>query len=615
MIGTQSMSWYWHRLRAMDGSEIAGRIVEKGRELSGRRSRDQLSGFRLGPVSFEAGRLMPDPKQASESLCSTIRTKATAIGEGRWMLFGWKEVKMSDPPRWDWDAVHDRTAPMDEPSASVDHRQLRGGADPRCVWEINRWSEPVILAQNAWLNGEVEDARRSQRWLRDWLEKNPIGEGINWTSCLEVALRLINFTWVDQLLRLSDDAQVRAEQEALASKIVPEHTWWVWRHRSFGSSANNHLLGELTGLILAARRWPSLIGIACSAEKAWQQMQEQILIQFASDGGNREQALHYHLFAWEMAWQAHRVMGGGRPEFRAVINRAAVYFAVLAQADEPWDFGDSDDAEVTPLTGDRRRSVAEWQGWIRHSPVGESFAFWLGHPPKVEIPELQEWHVFPESGHAVKQAGPWSARFDASPLGFGKMAAHGHLDALHVSLWIGGKAVLIDPGTGAYYSDANLRARLAGWEAHNGPVPETGRHGPERMGPFLWVRHHEAPRLRLEGDAAVACLACDGPFVKREVRLSEERGVEILDRVCNSLRHSVTWILAPDWKIAPFGDGRFRLIHEDGTRLMLEFDGLDAFKLECLDVEVSPHFLEVRASRAIRLCFTREVRTRVQPAL
>jgi hypothetical protein len=316
-----------------------------------------------------------------------------------------------------------------------------------------------------------------------------------------------------------------------------------------------------------------------------------------------------------MAWQAQRVMGGGRPEFGAVINRAAVYFAILAQADEPWDFGDSDDAEVTPLTGDRRRSVAEWQGWIRHSPVGESLAFWLGHPPKVEIPDLQEWHVFPESGHAVKQAGPWRARFDASPLGFGKMAAHGHLDALHVSLWIGGKAVLIDPGTGAYYSDANLRARLAGWEAHNGPVPETGRHGPERMGPFLWVRHHEAPRLRLEGDAAVACLACDGPFVKREVRLSEERGVEILDRVCNSLRHNVTWILAPDWKIAPFGDGRFRLIHEDGTRLMLEFDGLDAVKVECLDVEVSPHFLEVRASRAIRLCFTREVRTRVQTAL
>ena len=614
MIGTQGMSWYWHRLRAMDGSEIAGRIVEKGRELGRRRSRDQLTDFRLGPVNPETGRLLPDPKQASELLRSNLRAKASAIREGRWLLFGWKEVKMPDPPRWNWDAVHDRTAPMDEPSASLDHRRLKGGADPRSVWEINRWSEIVILAQNAWLNGEVEDARTAQRWLRDWSEKNPIGEGINWTSCLEAALRLINFTWVDLLLRVSGDANVRAEQEALASRIVPEHVWWVWRRRSFGSSANNHLLGELTGLILAARRWPSLIGIACSAENAWQQMQEQVLLQFASDGGNREQALHYHQFAWELALHSQRVMGGGRPEFGVVMNRAAVYFAVLAQSEEPWDFGDSDDAEVTPLTGDRRRSTAEWLGWIRHLPVGESIAFWLGHPPRVELPDPKEWHVFSASGHAIKQAGPWRARFDASPLGFGKMAAHGHLDALHVSLWIGGKAVLIDPGTGAYYSNANLRARLAGWEAHNGPLPEVGRHGPERRGPFLWVRHHEPPTFCLEGDAAIACFACDGPFVKREVRLSEERGVEIVDRVCNSLRHSVTWILAPDWKVSPFGDNRFRLIHNDGTRLMMEFDGIDAFNVEGIDVEVSPRFLDVRPSRAIRICFTREVRTRVHHA-
>ena len=174
--------------------------------------------------------------------------------------------------------------------------------------------------------------------------------------------------------------------------------------------------------------------------------------------------------------------------------------------------------------------------------------------------------------------------------------------------------MLIDPGTGAYYSDAKLRARLGGWEAHNGPVPETGRRGPERMGPFLWARHHEPPRLRLEADAAVACLACDGPFVKRKVRLSDGE-LEILDSVCNSLPHCVTWMLAPDWRIAPFGDGRFRLSHEDGTRLMLEFEGLDALGIECVDVEVSPRFLELRPSKAVRLSFTRELRTLVRFAI
>jgi hypothetical protein len=614
MIRTQDVSWYWHRLRAMDGAEIAGRIAEKGRALGERRARLQLEGFRLGPIGPEGARLLPVRENASKAQRAGVAVRAEAIRNGQWTLFGWKKVAMPETPRWDWDAMHDCSAPLDEPAASLDHRHLEFGADPRSIWEINRWSEIVILAQNAWLNGCLADAQTAQRWLRDWVEKNPIGLGINWTSSLEVALRLINFTWVDQMLRAIGDREVLEEQDRLASKIVPEHVWWIWRHRSFGSSANNHLLGELAGLILATRRWPSLIGLACSAENAWQQMQEQVLHQFAADGSNREQALHYHQFAWEMAWQARRVMGGGRPAFEVLMSRAAGYFAAVVHPEEPWDFGDSDDAEVTPLTRDRCRASAEWQGWFQQSQRGESLAFWLGHPPPIEALNNCEWHVFSDSGHAVKRAGAWMGRFDASPLGFGSMAAHGHSDALHVSLWIGDRAVLIDPGTGAYYSDVKLRARLADWRTHNGPVPETGRCGPERMGPFLWTRHHEPPKLSVEGDAAVACFACDGPFVKREVRLIEGQ-LDVLDRVCNSLPHEVTWVLAPAWSAAPFGDCRFRLIHEDGTRLMLEFEGENALEIERVEVEVSPHFLELRTSSALRLRFTQSVRTRVTVAV
>ena len=41
------------------------------------------------------------------------------------------------------------------------------------------------------------------------------------------------------------------------------------------------------------------------------------------------------------------------------------------------------------------------------------------------------------------------------------MAAHGHLDVLHVSLWLRGVAMVIDPGTGAYHADKQLRNWLA----------------------------------------------------------------------------------------------------------------------------------------------------------
>ncbi len=612
MINPQTVSWYWHRLRAMDSAEIAGRIVEKTRIWTDPKKRDELATFRLGPVQV-APSFLPDAEAASPQLKARIADKATAVRSGQWQLFGWKEVTLSDPPPWGWDAIHDRHAPLTDPVANLDHRHLASGADPRAIWEINRWSEIVVLAQNAWLNQGVEDAHLAQRWLRDWCERNPMGHGINWTSSLEIGIRLINFCWIDALLRASGDADVCTAQEELASAIVPNHTWWIWRHRSFGSSANNHLIGELAGLVLAAQRWPSLMHIACCAEKAWALLEKEVIRQFASDGGNHEQALHYHLFAWDLAWQCRRVMGSGSAEFHERLSRAGRFFAALVHPQEPWDFGDSDDAEVTPLTQDRRTAVAEWQAWFRQQPDGEALRFWLGKPPvdALEAPPEEGWQVFEESGLAVKRIGPWMARFDASPLGFGKMAAHGHLDALHVSLWQGSKAIFIDPGTGAYYNDPALRAALADWAAHNGPVPCAGRPAPLRMGAFLWTQHHEPPRLRVEDGDAVACLACDGPFVKRQVRLEAAR-FEALDTVCNDQPHCLCWTLAPDWQMQAIEDRHFCLTHREGDALQLRFESPDSLVIDRVKVIVSPHFGQKTLASALRITFTRALKTSVR---
>ena len=96
----------------------------------------------------------------------------------------------------------------------------------------------------------------------------------------------------------------------------------------------------------------------------------------------------------------------------------------------------------------------------------------------------------------------WLLRWDLSPLGYLKTAAHGHLDALHLSVWFKGVAMVIDPGTGAYYADENLRAWLASREAHNGPSPMVWS-SPVRLGPFLWSAHHDSPRWEAEEDGGI----------------------------------------------------------------------------------------------------------------
>jgi hypothetical protein len=617
MVLPPTIAWYWHRLRAMDSTEIAGRIAEKTRVWTDAKKRGELNTFRLGPAQAEALRL-PDAATASDRLKERIAAKAAAVRQGQWLLFGWREVVMPDPPAWGWDAHHDLEAPLAEPVASLDHRHLASGADPRAIWEINRWSEIVVLAQNAWLNQHPADAALAQRWLSDWCVRNPLGHGINWTSSLEAGIRLINFCWIDALLRATGDEAIRPTQDRLASQIVPNHAWWIWRHRSFGSSANNHLIGELAALVLSAQRWPSVMHIACCAEKTWSMLEKEVLRQFAEDGGNLEQALHYHLFAWDLAWQCRRVMGHGSAAFNERLDRAGQFFAALAHPHEPWDFGDSDDAEVTPLTWDRRSTVAEWQAWFHHQPSSESLRFWLGKAPTASKPDhpsasADTWQLFETSGLAVKRCGPWMARLDASPLGFGKMAAHGHLDALHVSLWLGCKAIFIDPGTGAYYDDPALRTALADWSAHNGPLPCAGRPAPLRMGAFLWTQHHEPPKLRMEDGDAVACLACDGPFVKRQVRLEADR-CEMLDAVCNEQPHAVLFTLAPAWQIQQVDAQHFCLTHAEDEALQLRFESPDPLKIDLTEVTVSPHFGQKALASALHISFTRALKTRVQRA-
>ena len=113
------------------------------------------------------------------------------------------------------------------------------------------------------------------------------------------------------------------------------------------------------------------------------------------------------------------------------------------------------------------------------------------------MPRSENWRLLPDSGYAVYASQDWTLRWDLSPLGYLSTAAHGHLDALHLSIWYRGVAFVIDPGTGAYYADAAVRARLASWEAHNGPHPG-GASFPKRLGTFLWGEPHATPLVKEE---------------------------------------------------------------------------------------------------------------------
>lgn len=595
-------AWYAQRLRAMSVGEMGRRVIERCGRLGESAKLKKIAAEPWEGTFTDFPRL-PWRKEVPVELCKQLAADAGKLERGEWQLFGWKAVEVGAPPCWHRDPTLGVVIDPDTPSHKLDHRHLELDADARAIWEVNRWSEMTRMAMHSALNGDVHGIRAAQLWLEDWCDRNTPGYGINWTSPLEAALRLMNFCWFDALVRACNDPDLARRQDELTARIVPVHAWWVWKRRSFGSSANNHLIGELSALVMAATRWPALEKSVGPAQRVWKLLEREILQQFHADGGNKEQALHYHLFAWEMCWHAGVAVDGLKGDVLDRLTQAAQYFVDVVEAPEGWDFGDSDDAQVLPLALRRSHAVAEFRGWMLGRMEGATLRFWLGDPPKgLKAAMRGQWRVYPESGQALWRDARWTVRADGSPLGLGSMAAHGHLDALHVSLWFEQQALVIDPGTGAYYGNPALRTRLAAWEAHNGPVPASGLTQPQRLGAFLWSAHHRVPAMEINNDICLMSLEREKTFVQRAVHAASDC-VEICDEAGDDTPHVVTWQLAPGWRVEKERKNGFLCRHADCIPVHGMLNGDHIENWEIVEREASPHFRELVTTLAVKVTF------------
>ena len=85
--------------------------------------------------------------------------------------------------------------------------------------------------------------------IESWLAACPYPRGVNWTSSLELGLRLVNWSFAWHLLG-GESAVVFAGAAGQTLRLrwlasVRQHCHFIAGHLSRGSSANNHLLGEL----------------------------------------------------------------------------------------------------------------------------------------------------------------------------------------------------------------------------------------------------------------------------------------------------------------------------------------------------------------------------------
>jgi hypothetical protein len=507
--------WKLNRLRAMGAAEIAYRVRQA---MQAQWERRGLGRARPPAPTGECGRpwLAELPRGFDADV---YRGAAERVLAGRFDIFALKDTALGFPPDWNRDPKTGRVAPLVFGKA-LNYRDENLVGDIKYLWEPNRHAELVTLAQAWHLTGEARYAEGCRALLDSWFEQCPYPLGPNWTSSLEHGVRLAN--WAVAWFLLADSPVFTGSAgESFRCRwldAIYRHCHFIAGHFSRHSSANNHLLGELMGLFIGATVWPLWPETARWREQAAREFKAEALTQTAADGVNREQAVWYQHEVADMMllvglfgrangvafspayWQRLEAM----LDFIAALMDAGGHVPMIGDADDARlvRFDPRPEADVYRSLlatgavlfgrGDFKAKAGAFDDksrWLLGDGAAERFA-------ALETKPAEPRRAFPEGGYWILGDAFDTARevrlvADAGPLGYLSIAAHGHADALALTLSLGGVPFLIDPGTYAYHTQKRWRDYFRGTAAHNTlRVDEMDQS--VIGGNFLWTRHARA---------------------------------------------------------------------------------------------------------------------------
>ena len=114
----------------------------------------------------------------------------------------------------------------------------------------------TLLAAAWFVTGDEPYATLVADQLQSWWQENPFLYGVNWTSGIEVGLRLISWVWIRRLLDGWVGVAALFEQNDAAIDQIFWHQKYLAALESRGSSANNHVIAEAAGQLIGSCAFP-----------------------------------------------------------------------------------------------------------------------------------------------------------------------------------------------------------------------------------------------------------------------------------------------------------------------------------------------------------------------
>lgn len=441
--------------------------------------------------------------------CRSLVSRAGALSSGRFDLLGYGELSFGEPVDWHLDPVAGTRVPLVHWSG-IDPLDPSSVGDSKVIWELNRHQWLVTLAQAYCLTDDARYAREVAESIGEWIDANPPGLGINWTSSLEVSLRLMAWCWALGGLHVGPVLSAGETRAILGS--IEAHASYVARHLSHYFAPNTHLTGEALGLFYAGTLFPELPDAA-----SWRDTGRRILIdecrrQVHEDGVYFEQATCYQRYTAEI--YLHFVLLSERHhrpvpvEVRERLERLLEFLLSVQRPNRTMPaIGDADGGWLLPVT--RRKAndcrgvfglAAAWSGRSDFAWAAEGLSpevLWILGADGARrfdsirpVPPLGGSRLFPAGGYAVLRTG-WDRDahqmiVDVGPIGGLLAGGHGHADLLALQCSAFGDEYLGDSGTGCYTAGPIWRNYFRSSAAHS-TVTVDGVSQAEPRGPFGWA--------------------------------------------------------------------------------------------------------------------------------
>jgi hypothetical protein len=490
---------------------------------------------------------------------------ADRILKGEWEMLGVVRTDMSQPD-WFYDPVTGRRSDPALYAFRINQRSEEQVGNVKQVWEVNRLQHLTLLAAAWYVTGSDAYASLVDAQLRSWWSQNPFLSGVNWTSGIELGVRLLNFAWIRRLLDSWPGVHDLFEDNELFLRQLRWHQEYLAAFESRGSSANNHVIAEAAGLLVASCAFPWFLESERWRESSLLLLSSSLRSNTFPSGINRELASDYHGFVFELGvFAAIEASVAGFPvrdeTWQLLCSMADCMAALADLTGRPPRQGDSDEGRVVVLDPPEHNrwpallSVADalfgsldW--WPRGTPdLGGILAGVLAGASAPGDPTSGDRLVrpaarpsrFADAGITVLRTEPGAepeiwCRCDGGPHGFLSIAAHAHADALSVEVRHGGVDILADPGTYCYHGEPEWRSYFRSTVAHN-TVEVGGVNQSADGGAFMWLRHARTREIDVSDVKWTAehdgYAVLDPPAThRRTVRLDESaRVVEITDTI------------------------------------------------------------------------------------